>query len=89
MGALAGAWGGGCVHVLCCWLSGALAGVMERMRCCVGEGLCPVGRVSSAIWRFGVGPGQRWWGLVGVQWQGELASIGTGRPGGVACASAG
>ena len=26
--------GGGCVHVLCCRLSGASAGVMERIRCC-------------------------------------------------------
>ena len=55
----------------------------------MGGGLCPVGGVSSAMWQFEVGPGQRWWGLVGVRWQGELAFIGSGRPGGVACASAG
>ena len=31
------------MHVLCCWLAGALAGVMERMRCCrwpCGWGVC-------------------------------------------------
>ena len=54
----------------------------------MGEGLGPVGGVSCAIWQFGVGPGQQWWGRVSVQWQGKLGSIGTGRPGGVVCASA-
>ena len=55
----------------------------------MGEGLRLVGGVSSAIWQLGVGPGQRWWVRVGAPWQGKLASIGTGRPGGVVCASAG
>ena len=55
----------------------------------VGGGLCPVGEVFSAIWHFGVGPGPLWWGLVGVRLQGEVASIGTGRPGVVAYANEG
>ena len=88
MGVLAWAWGG----QLYAW---AVEQVVGRIGWYDGEdallqggGPCPVGKVSSAIWQFGVGLGQRWWGLVGVRLQGEVASIGTGHPGVVAYASA-
>ena len=55
----------------------------------MGGGPCPVGEVSSAIWQFGVGSGQQWWGLVGVRLQKEVASIGTGCSGVVVYANAG
>ena len=42
-----------------------------------------------AIGLFGVGLNPLWWGLVVVQWQGSVVSIGTGRPGVVAYANVG
>ena len=84
--------GGGSVFGLCGRLSGAVAGVMERMRCCRWPCLWGSGsgwRSIFAIGRFGVGLDPQWWGLVVVQWQGSVVSIGIGRPGVVAYASVG
>ena len=48
-----------------------------------------VGGVFFAIGLFGVGLNPLWWGLVVVQWQGSVVSIGIGRPEVVAYASVG
>ena len=56
------------------------------------EYLVPYG---GLVWVQVSGGGDGWvcrgrgsWHPLGVPWQGKLASIGTGRPGGVVCASA-
>ena len=56
----------------------------------LGDGVLGlVGGVFFAIGQFGVGLDPQWWGLVVVQWQGSVVSIGIGRLGVVACASVG
>ena len=84
--------GGGSVFGLCGRLSGAVAGVMERMRCCRWPCLWGSGSgwrsifCHRTVW-CGLDP--QWWGLEVVQWRGSVESIGIGRLGVVAYASVG
>ena len=82
----------GIVLGLCGRLPGAVAGVMERRRCCRWPCLWGSGSGWRSIFchrTFCCESRSAVVGLVVVQWQGSVVSIGIGRPGVVACASVG